>query len=743
MANRLHPALVAHRAIAGLCREFDEQDWIVSAAGRARNDQIEEAEREALYAKLLDDGTKMSRRALAALRQSPVAKNQRGEWIPPSEMVLLKGAQAKLMSPVVNAPSKEILVRPELLARLKIRNRLNRDDILAYATSINERPETAQRFESLLDENQRILTPALVEELKRLAFLRARSGKLACPSALHLDMPSNRLCLHEGRIVEGTKEALYRRLGVREHPTSETLLEVLASSRKRLEAPSWPNVLYPTLVSALGRDRSTRANLADEPILWVGPGYHSPKEVLVGTHIPHLFDEAVPVLRRADIISQAYVTLGARAQPRDEHWIQFFKHVSETLNNGQAVGQRHRRTLMEAYRQRGAAGLPEHLDNDACCLLDREGRLFSLSDLRAGLLVEGDYPALADALVAAGSAIGIADLTERSRAFFHGLGIRLLTSITGGGTPVFGARTLPPLWFKPHHRVLLLALLHRPLFSRALHELAVRQRHATFGFHPVALAELQHRVEGITGIDFFDAISREYRVSDQVARVSVETAIQEGVIGLVRPRTKLDFQHLVAQALAEVAGAGNVAQARALSTTFLPLVLCRTADDMLVYLERMGVDMRGWSDDQDGQLNLEDDGAEDVSEEILRQVVQGLDTGRRDPEEAASGSPGGAGSASPTPTPLPLAASPPPVPPPFTLPDLGKVTMSVASTNGSAIQPRVGQGRWSGGSSGGWTPRGAAEVERDRDSAAVARSWFTWRNSIGCARWATRGQRTW
>ena len=118
----------------------------MSAAGRARNDQIEEAEREALYAKLLDDGTKMSRRALAALRQSPVAKNQRGEWIPPSEMVLLKVAQAKLMSPVVNAPSKEILVRPELLARLKIRNCLNRDDILAYATSINERPETAQRF---------------------------------------------------------------------------------------------------------------------------------------------------------------------------------------------------------------------------------------------------------------------------------------------------------------------------------------------------------------------------------------------------------------------------------------------------------------------------------------------------------------------------------------------------------------------------------------------------------------------
>ena len=36
MANRLHPALVAHRAIAGFCHEFDERAWIVSAARRAR-----------------------------------------------------------------------------------------------------------------------------------------------------------------------------------------------------------------------------------------------------------------------------------------------------------------------------------------------------------------------------------------------------------------------------------------------------------------------------------------------------------------------------------------------------------------------------------------------------------------------------------------------------------------------------------------------------------------------------------
>jgi hypothetical protein len=241
-------------------------------------------------------------------------------------MVLLKGAQAKLMSPVVSAPSKELMGHPDLLARLRIRDRLNRDDIRAYATSIGEWPQTARRFESLLNNNQRLLTPGLVDELEEVAFLPARSGKLACPCDLHLDTPANRLCLEdENRIVGGPNEALYRRLRIHEHPTLETLLEVLSSSRKRSEAPSRPDVVYPALVSALRRARITRRDFADEPILWVGSDYHAPSEVLVGTHIPRLFDGAVPVLRRAGILSEAYLDLGASGEPREEHWTRFFR----------------------------------------------------------------------------------------------------------------------------------------------------------------------------------------------------------------------------------------------------------------------------------------------------------------------------------------------------------------------------------------------------------------------------------
>jgi hypothetical protein len=209
MANRLHPDLVAHRAIAGLCSDFNEEDWIASAASRARDGRIDDEERKALYAKLLADGTKMRRRALAALRESPVALNHRGEWTAPSAMVVLHAGQRQLMSPVVSEPSEALTARPHLLARLRIRDRLSGDDILACAQTIHKRPHMSQRFETLLDENQRLLDRTLVEQLKEIAFLRARSGKLARPSDLHIDTPAIRLCLEdEDRIVEGSNEAL-------------------------------------------------------------------------------------------------------------------------------------------------------------------------------------------------------------------------------------------------------------------------------------------------------------------------------------------------------------------------------------------------------------------------------------------------------------------------------------------------------------------------------------------------------
>ena len=45
--NRLHPTLAQHRAVAGLCRGFHEQTWMLEAANRAFVGTIDEPEREA------------------------------------------------------------------------------------------------------------------------------------------------------------------------------------------------------------------------------------------------------------------------------------------------------------------------------------------------------------------------------------------------------------------------------------------------------------------------------------------------------------------------------------------------------------------------------------------------------------------------------------------------------------------------------------------------------------------------
>jgi hypothetical protein len=255
--------------------------------------------------------------------------------------------------------------------------------------------------------------------------------------------------------------------------------------------------------------------------------------------------------------------------------------------------------------------------------------LYSPNQLQAGTLVENDFPALAATLAASGSMVGMVDINEKNRIFFHGLGIRLLSSIAGAGSPIFEELAVGPPWFKPQHDNMLVAMLRRPIFAQALHAAALLQRHSFQGFSPVDQDELARRLRNISGVVFYSHIMREYSVGKARTRVSVEAAIGDSFIALVAPRTKLDLQQLVAQALAEVAGAANVAQARALSTAFLPFVLCRTVKDIVICMERTGIDMRRWERHEEPELEFESAGAEELGEEIIRHVFHSLNTGEQ------------------------------------------------------------------------------------------------------------------
>jgi hypothetical protein len=281
-----------------------------------------------------------------------------------------------------------------------------------------------------------LLLPATVRALRDIPFLRTAAAGLGSPATLHLDTAANRLCLPETLVASGASGALYSRLNIRPSADFDTLLGILASAVAEGVLPPRPDVLYPALAAAAAKERVPIERTASSKLLWVKGGYHQPETVLAGPTIPKLFDSLVPVAR-GDRITQAYVQLGASSYPRESHWQTFFSKIGDATTGG-LVGNAARRDLREAYWLRGAAGLPQGVDDQARCLLDRLGGLHSLAELRSGHYLEDDFPSLAAALEGLDAGIGFAEVVERSRPFLSSLGLRPLTSVCDTSVAQFG-----------------------------------------------------------------------------------------------------------------------------------------------------------------------------------------------------------------------------------------------------------------------------------------------------------------
>ncbi|NPT54900.1 DUF3883 domain-containing protein [Paraburkholderia elongata] len=710
-ANRLHPELVPYRSISSHCRTFNEEQWLIDAAQRAATAAPDDRERETLYRKLLTREAPISRPALSALRNNPVVRNQRGQWVAPAAMVHLKKPLARLLDHAIDAPSKEMLNAPGLMARLRIRDSLNGSDLVRYARALAERPEMAERFAKLLTENPKLLHPAIVEELRAIPCLKARSGQLVAPATLHLDTATNRLCIGDNdRIVGGTNDLLYRKLKLKVAPDSETLLDLIKCRRAEGRAPNRPDLLYPTLVEAIRSERRAKSEIAKMPICWVEDGYYAPSEILVGPRTAAPLAEVIPLYLYSDEVGRAYQDLGAPAQSNDGHWALFFRHVGTDWAKDTPLDTRRRHILLEAYSARARFGLPQKLE-DVRCLLDDRSRLFTLGELRAGKLVEPDFQALEKALRNANSEIGVIERSEQARTFFVGLRIRPLSAIAGTSEPVLGLLDRPPFWYKPKHSERVLAMLRRSLFARALYEVAYRNRHGHPGFEPSEPARIEARLAAVREIAFFQSMERRYSVGGAVVLVPAEVAVSGERIGVIPPKTKNSFLLLLAEALAEIAGATSVATMRSIANAFLPLLLCGTHEELTEYLDRMGIPhgRRCAADEEDGiDLDNDDDSDDDPEELALRQVFDNLDTDGSTNAEAV-------GPVAPA---APLSINPPPQPPPapatrpFELPNLDDVSLTVASNKGTEIEPRGPSGRGGGGSSSAWLPPTPAEIER-------------------------------
>lgn len=705
MESRLHRSLVGYGGIANLCTDFNEEAWMATAAAKAVAGKISEAERVALWQRILNEDVRIGRQALAAVRKSPVVRDHHGAWVHPIEMVQLKDSAARLLSSALSYPSDELIARPVALARLRIRQNLTGADLVAFARLVDGQATLAKRFEALLQKNTSLLTPSTVAALSEIKFLLAGDGSVAAPRDLHLDTQLNRMCLADpGALVGGSSEALYRRLRVHEHPTLARLVEILEASKSNGESPPRPDVLYPEIVAAIAREKLPKGYFADKPLLWASNAYYLPHAVLASHQAPRLFDGAVPVVRGPETLIQAYIRLGAVSRPQEYHWIAVFRWIAQNVPEGQSTPPGLRRLLLDAYRLRGVEGLPGSLDPTTRCLLARDGRLFALGDVQAGALVDDDYPILAKLLTEGGAAIAFAEISDRTRLIMSSVRLQTLTSLCGSGTPTFGQEVEQPRTIKDSYRERFLAQKDRPIFAAALHRLAGAQQRSHPGFHLVDLPTMPERLAAISRVTFLERITRDYAVGGVPAKVPVETAVREGEIGVVSPRTKLDFQQLLAQSLAEIAGATDIAIARALATAILPLILTRTAEDIRVYLDRMGISLQqSYLDDDD--MPQGEDGAADMHEEIVRQMMGGLDlTGSNETNPPP-----------PAPPPPPPAPAPPPSPPPapYKLPDLDTVQLEVTEPNNTKLEPRAPSSGGGGGGGYGWAPRTAWEIDRD------------------------------
>ncbi|MEA3033388.1 MAG: hypothetical protein QOH86_1404, partial [Sphingomonadales bacterium] len=363
LENRLHRALFPFKVISTYSEPFDEEKWLVDAAKRSASAPDADREREALYKRLLTWTGPLPQPVYRALRNNPVLRNQRGEWVAPSAMVILKKPVAHLLDPFVDAPAKQALAAGKLMAQLKIRDRLNGSDLVRFAEGLAERPDLSERFERLLSDHLKLLTPPIVAALREIPCLKAKSGKLVLPSKLHRDTLANRLCIEdEDLIVAYNAELLHRRLKLHDQPSLDTLLGIIEVRREAGEAPPNPATLYPALVAAAARSRKAAADLSGDPICWVRDAYHSPEDVLVGTACPSVLDQAIPCHRFTDAVGLAYVALGAQQQAGEDHWVRFFRHIDATWPS--PVSDRQRRILFEAYESRYA--LPPGVEEAAC-----------------------------------------------------------------------------------------------------------------------------------------------------------------------------------------------------------------------------------------------------------------------------------------------------------------------------------------------------------------------------------------
>lgn len=651
-SHQLHSELLEFKAIADLCNPFDEAKWAADVAQRLRVGEADAAEQEALSRYVLSRRGQLRRTVIAAIRTAPILRDHRGEWVAPEDVMSPKTPGAWDLEPVLHFPQPEYAKDHELESRLRFRRRLTGRDLIAMAHFVALHSDRVEAFESVLRRRHKLLAGSDRETLAEIPFLRSSVGGLESPRHLYLKNHVTVACLGENApFVAGLRVELYRTLGCSERPSATDIAEHLRRLAQEGHPLDHPEVVYPALVSALRAEKSEIYLYKSSRIIWTDFGYRSPEEVLVGPRFPKSLRAAVPHVLRPDQLVEALQALGAHTHPQEHHWSVLFNWFNGRYNRtGGPVTKADAAALQEAYQRLNSSGLPGEVGSDIRCLLGRDGRLYSYSDVTRGRFVINDDPDLADAITKQGAHLAFADITEMSREFFLSLDVPHLTAVIGEPKPRIGMRRNAPHWFKPVQQ---LEALHSQDFASGLAALGRARDTSTTSASVVA-----RRLAGIAEIDFVENLELIYQVAGTAVRVGKEVWLGSDRVSLVRVGSHHELQQLLATGLARVLTADAKKQ-QEIADSIDSLLACADSLEMARFLRRRGIP---WEPPSHDLVEYEDqeDTIENASglDAIIRDLGRGILElpARKQPPLPAKDEPDGSGVAPQAPSSAPMPA---------------------------------------------------------------------------------------
>jgi hypothetical protein len=357
----------------------------------------------------------------------------------------------------------------------------------------------------------RTLTRPVVDKLCEIPFLRNSKGGVSAPKDLYLRNKLNLVCLgDEAPYVHDSRVGLYRLLRCKDIPEAEDIIDYLQELSTKNQKPNQPEVIYTALTSALRSEGIACDFYSSISIIWNGSSYSTPEETLLGSRHRKIFLDAVPCISvSSSKLRDVFLLLGVCTEPLQTHWRQlliwFGNNYKETSG---PVPEKERRVLRNAYRK--MVKIPDDLDSDAKCFLDRNGMLHPMTDIQQERLLNDDNPVMAQAIIEQAVPLSFVDTSEYGTyPFFRSAGVKSLTEVRRQKGVIIGDEEKPPRWFNCQ---LVLQQIHSFAFSSALLALAEHESLGSAGYIFVDSVALQKRLSTIQHISFAKEIQSIYEI---------------------------------------------------------------------------------------------------------------------------------------------------------------------------------------------------------------------------------------